>query len=85
MSWRYKIDLTDLYKSYQDNSITVEKLTEQISYRFQREALSHKEDQNDLLEFSSEVFVIDNIEDFDVFMVDVFDWADKKKVWVATF
>lgn len=88
--WRYTIDIKESWALAQDETISTSELVRRILPIFKAAPAF----QNDII-FQERVERLENLleeygddidnEDFDEAWGDLYDWADDRKVWIATF
>lgn len=94
-NWKYKLKAKDLWESYKGNHITASELGKLLAQRI-REAAFYQEYKNQLEEIIDNFENVDDIEDFDYVLNELYDWADQEveplgqwprnaMCWVETF
>jgi hypothetical protein len=85
MKWKYTIDISLQHKLYQQGKLTLEELKKQVSKIFLDAAnVLDKERWIALVDFSRSFLLVEDIDEYDDVLEQVYDWADTNRVWINT-
>ncbi len=97
--WIYRLEIGDLHRRYEENTLSTERLGKEVAARL-REHPAFKIYQEDLAWIVEKFEEVQEIEDYDDALEDLYDWADrdyeghhtntpfhlrKKNMWIDTF
>lgn len=81
MPWQTKVDLSDLFVAFDENSMTVEEIARATAARLRKNR--YASDLHGVIELLEEV---DDIDDYDSLLATVYDFGDiNKRIWIETY
>ena len=95
-NWKYRLELSDLWKAKKEGKLTIEELAKQVAQRIRRLPCYEKYEEELLDIVLGFEHCVNNLDDFDNVLEQLYDWADiplltrrgemqRKMCWVDTF
>jgi len=82
--WKYRLELKDLWDKRNGGEITIQQMGKEISKRIKN--LPCYKQEEDLEIISDDFEFIEDIDNFDNVLEQLYNWADyDKKCWIKTF
>lgn len=81
--WEHRINLSDVWR---DDGLSFEQKRDAVVHRIRASTwFKGYDESDDLPQFTEELAGTQDIGEFDLVMVEIYDIADADRVWIATF
>lgn len=87
MEWRHRFDYTSIVKRYKEGKISLKEMASSIIDYLKSRKFFYNEDYQSTAIVDNLEYDLENenfsVEDYDMWLDSLYDWADYNRVWVA--